>query len=162
MKAILLIVVINIVNIGFTQNTNSKMKTFESENGFYRLEYPENFCLTYKDNILNIFPEDHQSSLTVSSYHFKNGVDDLRFAEMFKIFTEDYSPSGEKVELNQNIWVQRFTEQNENETIVWTMSLNRNDKVLLVISINFGEDEKDDIIDQYQKIFQSIVNLGSD
>ena len=40
----------------------NKMKTFKSENGFYKLEYPENFSSKYDDNILNIFPSDNKSS----------------------------------------------------------------------------------------------------
>ena len=136
-------------------------KTFESENGFYKLEYPENFKISYKNNILNIYSYDNSSALTVSSYFFENGIDDSRFSKMFETFTKDYVHSDDKVELNKNIWIQRFIKQSENEKVIWTMCLKRNDKVSLVISINFGENERDIIIDQYQQIFQTIVNLGA-
>ena len=157
MKKILLLIIGFITTSGKTQN---EMKTFESENGFYKLEYPKYFNSKYEDNILNIFPPDNKSSLTVSSYHFENGVDNNRFLKMFELFTENYEPEGELIKLNNDILIQRFFEKTESEKIIWTICLNRNDKVLLVISINFEEAEKDEIIDEYQKVLGSIVNLG--
>ena len=143
---------------GVSQNT---VKTFESENGFYKLEYPADFNITYEDNVLNIFPTDNKSAFTISSYYFENGIDDSRFTKMFEIFTKNYNPSGEKIKLNNYILIQRFDKQADNETVIWTMCLNRNNKILLVISINFGENEQDEIIDHYQEILQSIVNIGA-
>ncbi len=137
------------------------LKKFESQNGFYRLEYPETYSLIYEENVLNIFPDNNESALTISSYYFDNGIDDKRFAEMFEIFTKNYKPAGDRIEANEDIWVQRFTKQDEDQVVIWTMCLNRNDKVLLVISINFGESEQEEIIDQYQSIFESIENLGA-
>ena len=156
-KKLLLIISIITIN-GMAQN---KMKTFKSENGFYKLEYPENFSSKYDDNILNIFPSDNKSSLTVSSYYFENGIDNNRFLKMFDLFTKDYESDGELIKLSNDILIQRFFKKTESEKIIWTMCLNRNDKVLLVISINFGESEQDEIIDGYQKILNTIINLGA-
>lgn len=134
------------------------MKTYESEKGFYSLSYPGNFELTKNDNIVNIGALDGKSSITISSFHFDKGVDDHRFNEMWNLFTKDLISTTEKFELSADISIQRFTEKTEIGLAIWTKCLNRNAKVLLAMSIYFLENERDEVIDQYQAILNSIEN----
>jgi hypothetical protein len=137
-------------------------KTYVSENNFYSLKYPESFLVHQEDNVVTIFPENDQSALTISSYYVEKGVDDAHFQEVFESITKGYTVEGEKVELNENIWIQQFSRISDQEKVIWNICLNRNGNVLLIITLNFGEGEDDEIINQYQEIFQSIQNHGAE
>ncbi len=134
----------------------SSLKTYTSTNGFYSLEYPDTFKMSYQDNLLQVYSPDNNSSITISSYHFDDSVDDIRFEQMFQIFSKEYTPVADKFEISSNIWIQRFSKNDDD--YIWTLCMNRNDKVLLLISINFLEEESDEIIDAYQEVLHSIKN----
>jgi hypothetical protein len=134
--------------------------TFESDQGFYRLKYPRNFERKYADNILSIFPRGEASALTISSYFFEKGIDDRRFEEVFKVLTKEGEVAGEKTVLSEDNWIYKSKEEREGETLIWTKCLNRCGKVLLYISINMEEDSSEELMQDYQEIFQSVENLG--
>jgi hypothetical protein len=143
------------------QHLNNEMEnTFESPSGFYRLNYPDDFDFTFEENVLNVFPKDGESALTISSYYSEDIINYEKFEEMFIMFTENKNPISERIEVNENNWFQQFEEFTKNQKLKWTMSLNKSNHVMLAISINYPESESEDIIDKYQGILNSIVNNG--
>ena len=134
---------------------------FVSQNGFFELRYPDEFEYTYEENVLNVFPPNGASALTISSYHFANEITHQKFEELFEILTAGKSPINPRVELNQNVWFQQFEENSKDGKLIWSMGLNRNGQVILAITINYQENESDNIIDHYQQILNSIVNRGA-
>ena len=138
------------------------MLTFNSPNGLYQLEYPVNYNVSYKDDILSISPPKNNSCLTISSHYFDNRINDIEFATLFQKLTIKYEGLQDPIYLSDNVIIQRLinVKPNSQGDVVrtfWTICLIRKSHNLLVISVNVPGEEDQKVFNDYEYMLNSIA-----
>tara|TARA_B100000809_G_C14963346_1_gene468232 strand:+ start:469 stop:888 length:420 start_codon:yes stop_codon:yes gene_type:complete len=137
------------------------MLLFTNPNGLYSIEYPSSYGVSYEDDILSITPQQGNSCLTISSHHFSDGIDDLKFASLFQKLTLKYEAIQQPLFLSEDIILQRLNNVRPNSegdvvTTFWTICLYRKGKNMLVISVNVPGEENQSVFGEYEHILNSI------
>ena len=143
MKKTTALLILVFFNLNFLIGQNSsgvKMKSFIPKNKAFDIYYPENFTIQEEEqNIVSIFNENKEVSITISSYMFEKDID----ANTIINLMDNYFISNFSIELKEadfreykssfdNLIECDFTE-NENYWMWWAIS--KKNKVI-IISLN--------------------------
>ncbi len=144
-------------------NKASKKLTFNNPNGLFTIQYPTNYKIHFDDNILSIFAPKSNSSLTVSTIQFERELADAEFAELFQRLTVKYEALQEPFYKNNDVLIQRLksikpNNQGDIVTTYWTICLQRTSNNIIVITVNVAENEKTEILKEYDQMISSMVN----